>query len=166
MRWGCPFSSRPIQLAVCKSSIALGFKSLKTGSMVLLRMQRKSSSSQLTLLFATCRIYDEPAFIFITPREKGRHYGCVSPERERDIRVPCITLRVAGLIPPLLANSQFQTLVTGTDVRGIQCMSLSGPSVTLQWLSTQTAARCSALKAAMLLREGQGYLTLLLWKPP
>lgn len=41
-------------------------------------MPRKSSSSQLTLLFATCRTYDEPAFIFITPGEKGWHYGHVS----------------------------------------------------------------------------------------
>lgn len=121
-------------------------------------MQRKSSSSQLTLLFATCRTYDEPVFIFITPRKKGRHHGCVSPDRERDIQGSRITLRVAGLIPPLLANSQFQTLVIGTDVRGIQWVSLSGPSVTLQWLSTETAARRSALEKATLLYKGKGYL--------
>jgi len=160
-------SSKHSNSAGCyRASTALGLKSLRAGSVSLLRMQRKSSSSLLTLLFATCRTYDEPAFISIPPREKGWLYGHVSPDRERDIQVPCITLRVAGLVPSLLANSQLQTLVIGKDVGGIQCMSSSGPPVLLQWLHTETGARRSVLQKATLLHKRKGCLTQLLWKPP
>lgn len=65
--------------------MALGLKTLKPASILVLSMP----SSQLTLPFATCRTYDEPAFIFITPGEKGWHHGRVSPDRERDIQGPC-----------------------------------------------------------------------------
>lgn len=52
LRWGCPLKSSPILLALYRTSSALGLKTLPTGSILLLRMERTSSSSQLTLLFA------------------------------------------------------------------------------------------------------------------
>lgn len=36
-------------------------------------------------------------------------------------------------------------------------MSLSGPSVILQWLSTETEARCSTLNKVVLLHKCKGY---------